>query len=125
MLANGEDPKAARTKDDHVPTFAEAADAYVKAMKSSWKNDKLKAQRVMTLKTYAEPIRGLPVGKVATQDMLDLLQSLWNEPLRSPRGCGGASRMSWTLQKPKANSMARTRPGGEDISTSSYPSGSV
>ena len=77
MLANGEDPKAARTKDDHVPTFGEAADAYVEAMKSSWKNDKHKAQWVMTLKTYAEPIRGLPVDKVTTQDVLDLLQPLW------------------------------------------------
>ncbi|MGC9953120.1 MAG: Arm DNA-binding domain-containing protein, partial [Rhizomicrobium sp.] len=77
MLANGEDPKAARTKDDHVPTFGEAADAYVEAMKSSWKNDKHKAQWVMTLKTYAEPIRGLPVDKVTTQDVLDFLQPQW------------------------------------------------
>jgi integrase len=77
MLANGEDPKAARTKDGYVPTFGEAADNYVEAMKPSWKNDKHKAQWVMTLKTYAEPIRGLPVDKVTTQDVLDLLQPLW------------------------------------------------
>jgi integrase len=77
MLANGEDPKAARAKDDTVRTFGEAADAYIEAMKSSWRNDKHAAQWTMTLTKYAEPIRSRPVDEITTQDVLDVLQPLW------------------------------------------------
>jgi integrase len=76
MLASGEDPKAARAKEE-VPTFGECADAYVETMQSSWRNPKHAAQWSMTLKTYAKPIRNRLVDEITTQDILDILQPLW------------------------------------------------
>jgi integrase len=76
MLANGEDPKAARAKEE-VPTFGECADAYVEIMQSSWRNPKHAAQWSMTLKTYAKSIRNHPIDEITTQDVLDILQPLW------------------------------------------------
>ena len=76
MLASGEDPKAARAKEE-VPTFGECADAYVETMQSSWRNPKHAAQWTMTLKTYAKPIRNHSVDEITTQDILDILQPLW------------------------------------------------
>ena len=76
-LANGEDPKVVRAKNDHIPTFGEYADAYVEAMQPSWRNDKHAAQWSMTLKTYAKPIRKQRVDEISTQDILDILQPLW------------------------------------------------
>jgi integrase len=77
LLANGEDPKAVRARNDHIPTFGECADAYVEAMRPSWRNAKHAAQWSMTLKTYAGPIRSRPVDEITTQDILDILQPLW------------------------------------------------
>ena len=77
MLANGEDPKAVRARNDHIPNFGECSDAYVEAMRPSWRNAKHAAQWSMTLKTYAEPIRSRAVDEITTQDILDILQPLW------------------------------------------------
>lgn len=77
VLANGGDPKAERAKGDRVPTFGESADAHVEAMKPSWSNAKHAAQWAMTLTKYAEPMRGKPVSEIVTQDVLDVLQTLW------------------------------------------------
>jgi len=76
MLASGEDPKAARAKEE-VPTFGESADAYVETMQPSWRNPKHAAQWTMTLKTYAKSIRNHPIDEITTQDVLDILQLLW------------------------------------------------
>lgn len=77
VLAMGGDPRAERTKDEHVPTFGEWADAYVETMRPSWRNAKHVAQWTMTLTKYAAPMRGKPVDQIDTQDVLDVLQSLW------------------------------------------------
>ena len=77
ILAAGGDPKAERTKDDHIPTFGESADAYVEAMKPSWRNAKHAAQWTMTLTKYAKPMRSKPVNEITTQEVLDVLQVLW------------------------------------------------
>jgi integrase len=71
------DPKAERAKDERIPTFGECADAYVEAMKPSWRNAKHAAQWTMTLTKYAKPIRGMPVNAIGTQNVLDVLQGLW------------------------------------------------
>lgn len=77
VLAMGGDPKAERAKDDRIPTFGECADAYVEAMKPSWRNAKHAAQWTMTLTKYAKPMRGKPVNAIGTQEVLDVLQGLW------------------------------------------------
>ncbi|MDQ8756922.1 integrase arm-type DNA-binding domain-containing protein [Sphingosinicella sp. LHD-64] len=77
ILATGGDPKTERAKDERIPTFGECADAYVEAMKPSWRNAKHAAQWTMTLTKYAKPMRGKPVNAIGTQDVLDVLQALW------------------------------------------------
>jgi integrase len=77
MLASGEDPKAARAREDAVPTFGDCADSYIASMAPSWRNAKHAAQWRMTLTTYAKPLRHRPVDDITTQDVLDLLQPLW------------------------------------------------
>jgi integrase len=59
-------------------TFAQCAEAYVKAHESGWKNEKHKAQWAATLKTYAYPV----FGKVAVQDVnvsmvMKVLDPIW------------------------------------------------
>ena len=70
MLAAGIDPKAERAKDEHIPTFGEAADDYVEAIKPSWRNAKHAAQWAMTPTKYAKPMRGKPVNEIGTHDVL-------------------------------------------------------
>lgn len=77
ILAAGGNPKAERQRDDRIPTFGECADAYVEAMRPSWRNAKHAAQWTMTLTKYAKPMRGKPVDEITTQDVLDVLQGLW------------------------------------------------
>lgn len=77
VLAAGGDPKAERVKDKGVPTFGECADAYIEAMRPSWRNAKHVDQWVMTLKQYAKPLRSVPVDEVTTQDVLKVLQLRW------------------------------------------------
>jgi len=55
MLAEGLDPKVERAKDDQAQTFGACADAYVEAMRPSWRNEKHAAQWKMTLTKYAAP----------------------------------------------------------------------
>ncbi|MBU6444860.1 MAG: tyrosine-type recombinase/integrase [Alphaproteobacteria bacterium] len=76
-LVSGQDPKQIRARDDQIPTFGECADSYIEAMQSGWRNPKHAAQWRMTLKTYCEPIRKLPVDEITTEDVLDILQPLW------------------------------------------------
>jgi integrase len=75
-LANGDDPKALRAKGQ-VPTFGECADAYVKAMQTGWRNAKHAAQWSMTLQKYCQPIRKTPVDEITTEDVLRILEPLW------------------------------------------------
>jgi hypothetical protein len=66
LLAEGQDPLAARTKP-RTMTFGEAADALVENMSPSWRNEKHRAQWRMTLTAYCGPIRTVPVGDVTTR----------------------------------------------------------
>jgi integrase len=76
ILAKGDNPKALRARDD-VPTFGECADSYVKTMQAGWRNAKHAAQWSMTLQKYCQPIRKSPVDEVTTEDVLRILEPLW------------------------------------------------
>ncbi len=75
-LASGGDPKATRARD-HVSTFGDCADAYVKIMQTGWRNAKHAAQWGMTLEKYCQSIRKTPVDEIATEDVLKILEPLW------------------------------------------------
>jgi len=79
LLAEGKDPIAEWNKPEAeaVPTFGEMADKYVEAHKGGWRNEKHAAQWTMTLETYCEPIRKLPVDRIDTEAVLSVLKPLW------------------------------------------------
>ena len=60
-----------------VPTFGEVADEFLSSLSTQWRNEKHRAQWKMTLKTYAKPLRPLPVDRVDTPAVLEVLQSVW------------------------------------------------
>lgn len=108
ILAAGGDPKAERAKDDSIPTFGECADAYVEAMRPSWRNAKHTAQWTMTLTKYAKPMRAKPVNAIGTQDVLDVLQSLWK---RTPET---AERLRGRIENVLDAAKARGHRSGEN-----------
>lgn len=78
MVAAGGNPITERRKEE-VPTFGACADAFIGSMEGQWKNDKHRAQWRMTLETYAGPIRQKPVSEVETDDVLRVLQPIWQK----------------------------------------------
>ena len=59
------------------PTFGKIADDLIASKSSEWRNDKHKAQWVMTLDKYCAPIRLKPVDEIETADILAILTPLW------------------------------------------------
>lgn len=86
LLIGGVDPiearKAARAdaakNRQRLMTFKEAAQAYIKANRSAWKNEKHATQWEATLATYAYPkIGAFGVGAVDTGAVLSVLEPIW------------------------------------------------
>ena len=77
-LADGLDPADIRTPNA-VPTFGEAADAYLAAMEGSWRNEKHRAQWRSTLDAYCSPLRDLKVDRIETADVLGVLKPIWQD----------------------------------------------
>lgn len=81
-LLAGHDPRAMleaeRTPAVTVPTFAEAAEAYIAANEPAWSNPKHRAQWRATLKTYVSPhIGSVPVDRITTEQVLRCLTPIW------------------------------------------------
>jgi integrase len=69
---------AARVAAAKARTFKECAEAYIKANKASWKNDKHAAQWESTLATYVYPeIGSTAVGDLDTPAVLRVVQPIW------------------------------------------------
>jgi integrase len=81
VVQNGGDPIEARdavpAETAPVPTFGEVADAFVADLSPQWRNEKHRAQWAMTLKLYAAPLRPLPVDRVDTAAVLEVLKPIW------------------------------------------------
>ncbi|CRI66642.1 tyrosine-type recombinase/integrase [Thiocapsa roseopersicina] len=61
-----------------VPTFTQAAAAFIRLNRHGWNNRKHARQWTATLKTYARPILGnRPVDKVTTEHILTVLKPIW------------------------------------------------
>ncbi len=108
VLASGGDPKVERLKEEGVPTFGESADAYVEAMRPSWRNAKHAAQWTMTLTKYAASIRARPVDEITTKEVLDVLQPLWK---RTPET---AERLRGRIENVLDAAKARGHRAGEN-----------
>nr|WP_255720296.1 site-specific integrase [Acuticoccus kalidii] len=59
------------------PTFGKAAETYIEAMESSWRNAKHRAQWSMTLEKYAAKIAATPVDQVDSDAVLGCLSPIW------------------------------------------------
>jgi integrase len=88
LLHGGVDPIEQRKADraaavlnrQRLLTFKEAAEAFIKANKAQWKNEKHAAQWDSTLEAYAYPKIGkLGVGAVHTGSVLSVLEPVWTE----------------------------------------------
>lgn len=77
-LADGIDPIAeTKVQGSNIPTFGEFADEVVASLERGWRNEKHKAQWRMTLEEYCGTLRGLRVDRITTQDVLGVLQPIW------------------------------------------------
>lgn len=103
-LAEGINPKDAR-RTSIGTTFGECADRLIEAMRPSWRNAKHAAQWEMTLRDYAAPLRRLPVDKITTDDVLGVLQPLWNQKPETASRLRG--RIERVLDSAKAHGLRR------------------
>ncbi len=75
----GKDPRTALRGNPELPTFNEAAKAYIAAHSPGWRNEKHKQQWQNTLDSYAGPHFGeLPVDAVDLDRVLAALLPIWH-----------------------------------------------
>jgi hypothetical protein len=124
ILEEGSDPidardaelRAKRLADAQAVTFKDAAEAYIKANRDGWRNDKHAAQWPATLKRYVYPKLGtLPVGAIDTDLVLKVLEPIWRKKPET------ASRVRGRIETvlAAATARARTRRSGAITWTSS------
>jgi integrase len=77
MIGEGRDPLQERLRQKRIPTFGELADEVVESLEAGWRNVKHREQWRMTLTKYAAPLRAMPVDRIETHDVLDVLRPLW------------------------------------------------
>lgn len=90
QVTDGLDPVAERRRAKvTIPTFGEAADAFIKTMAPQFRNAKHIDQWRMTLEIYAASLRGKTVDDITTEDILGVLRPIWqtkNETASRLRG---------------------------------------
>lgn len=78
QLAEGINPLDARRADRVIiPTFGEFADGLVQDIQSGFRNEKHRWQWQHTLEVYAAALRPIQIDSVTTEDVLGVLQTLW------------------------------------------------
>jgi|LGOV01.1.fsa_nt_gb integrase len=107
IIAEGRNPIEERRKDT-VPTFGECADQFIASMETQWRNEKHRAQWRMTLATYAEPIRSKRVSDVNTDDVLKVLNPIWQKRPET------ASRLRGRIERVLDYAKARGWRSGEN-----------
>lgn len=82
MVQARQDPlagrRAATVATASIPTFWEAATAYIAEREAGWTNPKHAGQWTSTLETYAKPVLGhLRVDRIETEHVLAVLRPIW------------------------------------------------
>jgi integrase len=108
LQAGGDPIEAKRIEAPRVPTFGEAADAFIEAMSPQFRNAKHIDQWKMTLTEYAAPLRAKAVDAIATEDVLKVLQPLW---LTKPET---ASRLRGRIERVLDAAKAKGHRSGEN-----------
>src|SRR5215472_5836959 len=94
-------------------TFAEAAEAFIKAHKAGWRNAKHGQQWRNTLAAHVHPLLGaLPVQQIDAGLVVRVLEPIGARRPRPPAGSASASRRCWIRRRHVASGPARTPPGG-------------
>jgi integrase len=75
-LAAGRDPLEEADRKP-VPTFGALADEYIRTHSLAWRNEKHRAQWMMTLEHYAKPLRAKRVNEIQVADVLGVLEPIW------------------------------------------------
>jgi integrase len=76
QVADGLDPITERGRETRK-TFGEVADAYFEAMKMDWRNSKTHYKWNRALVHHCAPIRDIHVGSIRSEDLLMVLNPLW------------------------------------------------
>lgn len=82
LVQAGQDPlagrRAAAVATSSIPTFWEAAVAYIDERQAAWTNPKHAGQWTSTLETYAKPVLGgMRVDRIETDHILAVLRPIW------------------------------------------------
>jgi integrase len=112
VLSKGGDPiearEAAKREPVPVPTFGDVADAFVKSLSPQWRNEKHRAQWAMTLKVYAKSLRPVPVDRIDTEAVLNVLQPVWQAKPET------ASRLRGRIERVLDAAKAKGHRSGEN-----------
>ena len=69
--------RIAKQRENGIPTFGQMTDQYISDKSAEWKNDKHRAQWVMTMTKYCAKIRPLPVNEIDTALIVQVLRPIW------------------------------------------------
>jgi len=113
MVANGQNPieerkaqQAAHANAD--VTFGSFADELVDSLAKGFRNAKHIAQWRMTLKVYAAPLRSMRLDQITTNDVLDVLNPIWQTKQET------ASRLRGRIEKVLDAAKAKGLRSGEN-----------
>lgn len=108
QLASGRNPLSAEPDEERIPTFGEMADDVIASLEAGWRNPKHRDQWRMTLSTYCQSIRSLPVDAVTTEHVLAILKPLWTKVPET------ASRLRGRMEKVLDAAKAKGHRTGEN-----------
>jgi len=83
-----------------VPTFGEAAKAYITSHEAGWRNEKHRAQWHQTIRDYANPRIGKkPIDEISVDDIIAILRPIWTDkPETASRLRGRLERiLGWAI----------------------------
>ena len=85
-VANGHDPQVEREALRSLPTFGDAAEAYIQAYRARWRNPRTEAAWRASLTKHAYRVIGdLPIDRVTRADVLAVLRPIWTSKIEAGR----------------------------------------
>ena len=113
LVQSGGDPLRDKYKSK-LPTFKQASEYTLEAIKGRWKNSKTAANWRTGMETYAYPVIGeKSIDKVGREDMLRILTPIWSDKTETARKL--RHRMTAVFSWALAHGYIETNPAGEAI----------
>ena len=86
LAREGGDPLAEKRRAEGIPTFAEAASRVLEQKRNGWRGRRHHREWTSSLRRYAFPRIGkMPVSKVTSADLLEILTPIWHRKASSAR----------------------------------------